>query len=522
MRGIQPDAVAPARATVSRPMYAPRYSWPPSLPRGPPSLASLRFAAKDGAVSCQDVNPYSAEAQAILEDGVRLCTNASHGRVELRFSDARDRSILLRVSGPHVQTALFERDSPSTAVWSAGFHVCKAGDYAMHVLRVMDEPWAGEPHRRPGLQVMPSCATHHLPNSTFVKRHSWTVLSDAPMSPICPRGLWSWREPEHLEPSALAHRRSMDAIQIGMHPRWSTMGIDFAGLRFRGLAAHVRFDGPQALANSPLSHGTRVCILGDSTADRFATALNVLANVDKPSAEQPRDCDTIAEEAAQFVNNTNRRRACVEGLSAEHLKMYLGESPAEAKHVYSEYLHKFINAHRFDMLTDRRAVHVSPKTDGSVQGCGVVAVQLGMWAAGWPDGAPWSVEGYATRVELLMRWVRDYGLRFNKRVVFMSTAPFGLNRGGKSYESSRSLSYLNQASCPPHDWRFPHLLRAYTDVASVVAKQVGVDFIDLFTVAFHVFDLFGLSAGVERARCPLPVDRGPSASLDKLKPQQPQ
>ena len=50
-------------------MYAPRYSWPPSLPRGPPSLASLRFAAKDGAVSCQDVNPYSAEAQAILEDG---------------------------------------------------------------------------------------------------------------------------------------------------------------------------------------------------------------------------------------------------------------------------------------------------------------------------------------------------------------------------------------------------------------------------------------------------------------------
>ena len=73
------------------------------------------------------------------------------------------------------------------------------------------------------------------------------------------------------------------------------------------------------------------------------------------------------------------------------------------------------------------------------------------------------------------------------------------NRGGKAYRASASLGYLDHTLCPLHDWRFPHLLAAYNDVARVLAEQIGLDFVDVYSVAFHVFDLFGVSHYPEAA-----------------------
>ncbi len=44
--------------------------------------------------------------------------------------------------------------------------------------------------------------------------------------------------------------------------------------------------------------------------------------------------------------------------------------------------------------------------------------------------------------------------------------------------------------CPPVDWRFPHIIAGYNEIAyqMVESSHGQLDYLDLFSIAFHLFD----------------------------------
>ena len=62
-------------------------------------------------------------------------------------------------------------------------------------------------------------------------------------------------------------------------------------------------------------------------------------------------------------------------------------------------------------------------------------------------------------------------------VAWVSTNPMPLNTA--------------MTSCPATDWRFPHVLQRYNEIAetNVNLTHGRIKYIDLFSIAFHLFDL---------------------------------
>eukprot|EP00966_Prymnesium_polylepis_P305802 7066826-Prymnesium_polylepis.1 len=60
---------------------------------------------------------------------------------------------------------------------------------------------------------------------------------------------------------------------------------------------------------------------------------------------------------------------------------------------------------------------------------------------------------------------------------------------------------FGQARCPPTDWRLPHVLSALNIVASEEAARKKVDYLDLWTPAFHLQEIS--SDGAHYAQRPI-------------------
>ena len=73
---------------------------------------------------------------------VQACHNATHGVVLAEPTNVTvELSLLLRVGGPHPQTAMFARQSVSDGTWAAPFRLCLPGNYTAHIRLVAPDPF---------------------------------------------------------------------------------------------------------------------------------------------------------------------------------------------------------------------------------------------------------------------------------------------------------------------------------------------------------------------------------------------
>lgn len=123
----------------------------------------------------------------------RLCHNATHGRTILRMADDSEYSVLMRVSGPHPQTKLFERAESQD--WIADFQLCAPGLYGASILLISSS--AVDPYvvRKAGPSVGPSRAAcpqfHAARHATAQSTHLATIsrISEARVVSILRRPL---------------------------------------------------------------------------------------------------------------------------------------------------------------------------------------------------------------------------------------------------------------------------------------------------------------------------------------------
>lgn len=126
------------------------------LPPAPPAAMWLR--ANGGCATA-----VSRSALSSLH-AIDVCHNDTHGLVVATFEDVDERSLMLRVSGPTVQTLLFARaptvptsSATTTKSWVAAFRLCLDGSYSFHV-RLLFHMTGDDP----------VCASHHKPESLLL------------------------------------------------------------------------------------------------------------------------------------------------------------------------------------------------------------------------------------------------------------------------------------------------------------------------------------------------------------------
>ena len=122
-----------------------------------------------------------------LAESAQLCFAGSTGMVRLSFADSIERALLLRVGGPHPQTALFVQSRSMPTAWEAPFRLCEPGAYTVHVRHYMDDPWKQVPvPGRVTRWTWPSCAITGS-RAVLVERHEWHY---AGAGGSCLHGLW--------------------------------------------------------------------------------------------------------------------------------------------------------------------------------------------------------------------------------------------------------------------------------------------------------------------------------------------
>ena len=169
-----------------------QFQLPAALVRGP------AWVLPPG-IACE---PMSAQQRSmrtgLLE--LKMCRNATHGLLVAEYSNATERVTLLRIGGPHPQSAIFQRSAAgrqpanTRSRWVAAFRTCTPGLYTVHVLFVTLNPWG-----QGDLGFMKQCHIHHTPEAVLMRNASFAVgegaaasaLSDASRV-MCQACLWSW------------------------------------------------------------------------------------------------------------------------------------------------------------------------------------------------------------------------------------------------------------------------------------------------------------------------------------------
>jgi hypothetical protein len=116
----------------------------------------------------------------------------------------------------------------------------------------------------------------------------------------------------------------------------------------------------------------------------------------------------------------------------------------------------------------------SALTDVEYSSCTHLIFNYGQWPAAYTDEPVWSIERYEREtIHFFDNTVATIGRE--KKVFWMSSNPFPL-----------TLAVVR--SCPPTDWRFPHILKEYNTVAAALARERGIEVIDHFDVMLHLMD----------------------------------
>ena len=115
-----------------------------------------------------------------------LCHNATFGEVKVTFDDGRERSLMVRIGGPHPQTKLLSRVEGQRLSWTGAFRLCEAGLYSLHAVLLM----VGHEDLLPAS----ACALHLDDSSVVVSQFEWRIgepIHDRQLG--CARGLWTWQ-----------------------------------------------------------------------------------------------------------------------------------------------------------------------------------------------------------------------------------------------------------------------------------------------------------------------------------------
>ena len=145
----------------------------------------------------------------------KVCVTGVDGKVHISFPEDIERSILLRVGGPHPQTVLFEQHG--AGVFVALFKLCEAGEYTLHVRRLVDNPWEVSPLPSMGNRSSwTSCAIFDE-RAILVQRH--TLRFNGAKKP-CLLGLWHYsgvNDTLHLA----ARDEALGEIRLAPNEKWS-------------------------------------------------------------------------------------------------------------------------------------------------------------------------------------------------------------------------------------------------------------------------------------------------------------
>ena len=422
---------------------------------------------------------------------IQICVNISHGACSLNFATSEDRIMLLRIGGPHPQTVFFAPGNASSGTggwrapfrtvldrrggsrerhlpkisndgqqWHALFRLCEPGTYTASVLLTMERPWDDKWYAR--------CPIHHnASRATILRRHVWRHQSSASHSRHACTGLWHWRrhtsdgtQDEELSNQESAYR-NLGVVALAPHPWRQSLHVRFRGLHFNhGKSMHWLKIIQRAAQRVPL------CLAGDSHTRGLTNRLIALGD---PTGQA---CDLLE---AQKTKAT-----CV------------SESFVNFKTLYPVQLHRLLEM-------------VGANNKSELANCAALVVNVGQWSASYAGGMPWAVERYGATLEPVLRSLQRFGAANGVRVAWLSTSPYPLNSGNGAFfhakHFARSASGLDNGleqryrkklahtTCPPGDWRFPHVLSGYNQQAAAVAAKYNVTFIDTWRINFDLFDL---------------------------------
>ena len=399
----------------------------------------------------------------LAPNGVRVCVvNSTHGLVIVPSAVVVQHGsmLMMRISGPHPQTAYFTGEY-------ATFRICLPGEYVVHIRLFMT---------RPGL-VGGCNGSWHRNESYLLERFGFHVnATSTPSDCAC---LWTWQEevgtaagrrPTAVDLRSRPARESLSTFAASPHRMAQHMAASFSQLRFQDTTS------AQYLDRSSWQHSTEhfpSCLFGDSHMRNLANSLIALATP---------GCDPLVAQETKGLCRTQNI-----ALNAPELVHFERVEDADGL---------------------RRALQ-------NVSMCKSVVVGYGYHMLAYNPShrvgrPPMLPQQYAAAVNASLHRIRSVFMRRTvmPRILWLSLNPAPLFLPYELLKQSPSARTVfsseeallaawhghhplsHQLSCPDMDWRLPHTIARYNGAAREVVKAIeGVEFFDTWPVAFPLFDL---------------------------------
>ena len=447
---------------------------------------------------------------------IRVCRRGvKEGRVEVSHAfddDDLDHWMVLRVSGPHPQTALFTQDpalpSRERNPWTARFRLCQPGTYTIHVRALLREPWldwASSFTWKSRLNHTPCAA--RWGEGVLLDNHAFH--HDRAATESCSAGLWSWASSDARHSAIGA--AMLQRITPSPHPNATHLAGIFDGLQYIEASTAPALIAPPAVqATSPRASPPVICLLGDSQMRTLTDSLTGLQDPFPQNSVNPMACSYRGS-----AQNLISSKACppqkMVGFHYCTRKLWNCTAVLE----YYKAVYGAPHDDRSGKLHDRSRVDGNLNStwqstlklrDHLGERCTAVLYNSGQWWASWklkPDdldkyhtqwkvgkAEPYTPTQYAQAV--LMRQIaalKDLNARWpDLRVAWLATNPYPINVGGAGYMRHPAQHY-DMSRCPPKERRFPHLLAAYNNEARRICAAHGVSFLDTWDITLPLFDI---------------------------------
>ena len=422
---------------------------------------------------------------------------------------------LLRVGGIHPQTVLFHSHNGGGGRWRAPFRVCLRGVYTIHVHLILQS--TGTSQKWEELTCL-SKEEHSTP------LHTWDDASST--SPHCLRDLWRWKSNASsaavtsLSRLTMCNNRTSGSPHVCPHPLLQQHSVLREEMTAGLLYGHdngrdddtITANSPPPSPGPPASQGLltrrRICFAGDSHSRNLH---NMVA--------------AVLGYACNAISLQSRKGTCTVNFAPSFGVTRGNGAPEPRREGWLRFMH-FAFPTEVEWAALVAALHLgessSVRLNQSQQMCDDVLVNSGQWpcsfrvfaSRAWrpppaktsagalvPDGVPWPAPVYASHVELLLRQLirwRDAGTGWPGTDVATDAGKNAMLRSRRTGRVGRRLFWIatnpspflrDMAVCPPHDFRFPHVIEQYNDVARVVTERLHVRYIDTHRIAAQLPEL---------------------------------
>jgi len=425
---------------------------------------------------------------------------------------------------------LFEKSTRGR--WVASFRLCQSGRYTAHVRLISLDPYEGfmptpsssriEPtaviaRRRQVPAFAQRCTLHQTPAGLVLKRHEFILSpSHASVDP-CSACLWGWAREQGtgrvgLSRLKVSPRESLSDLADTPHKFTRTVGMARA---FRDLSFGVEWDGSgrdaslawwrrQIRDTEPTSpptgesRGLPLCLLGDSHLRNLGnslilaasnTSVGANAGCDPESIQQNKSLCAASRHGKQLLRHFMVTRTTAALQSAAQGTVWAQNSRENSTRKIVFYSGESIRTSYKNVLKD---------------GCGAILMGYGHWglsyqqwiAANRPKGVhvhgrgrgPVTLPEYTADVTHAMQWLRSFCDRKRLPCAWIAAmpAPLALTQGHR--KTTGASLFTNQITCPPREWRLPHLIHQLNLAARAAAATYATDYIDTWPVALPLLD----------------------------------